>query len=81
MSGEPTGGNTPARIRVPRGDHPVVVEHLVRRTLQTVTAALTELDTVLSVHGDAAPVSAGHVYQYLAVVADETLCCIERWPS
>jgi hypothetical protein len=66
---------------VPPGDHPVLVEHLARRLVQIVAAALTDLDTVVSVHGDAAPISTAHVRRHLAVVAAETLGCLEEWPS
>ena len=71
----------PLACAVPPDDHPVVVEHLARRLVQIVAAALTDLDTVVSVHGDAAPTSAAHVRRHLAVVAAETLGCLEGWPS
>jgi len=71
----------PASVAVPVGDHPIVTEHVVRRVVQIVTAALTDLDTVLSVHGDAAPTSVSHVYRFVSAVAAETIDCLESWPS
>ncbi|MFN3006653.1 hypothetical protein [Mycolicibacterium wolinskyi] len=59
----------------------MVAEHVARRAVQIITAALADLHTVVSVHRDMAPASTGHVHQHLAAIAGDTLGWLERWPS
>jgi len=81
VNGESRDDALPLGIEVPPGDHPAVVEHFANRLLQIVADALTDLDTVLSVHSESAPTSASHLYRYLSIVAGETLGCLKAWPS
>lgn len=66
---------------VPGGDHPVVADHLARRVLELLTAALTDIEQVASVHADMAPASSEHVQRLAGTVAGQTLAWLEAWPT
>jgi hypothetical protein len=67
-------------VPVPSGDNDVVCDHLARRTLAIITAALREVDMVAAVHDDVAPASATHVRGLLGVLSGDTLDWLRAWP-
>jgi hypothetical protein len=67
-------------VPVPAGDNAIVCDHLARRTLALVTAALRDVDMVASVHADIAPASTMHVRGLLAAISGETLDWLRAWP-
>ena len=77
---EPHGAGSSC-VPVPPGDHPVVCDHLARRSLAIVTNALREVEMVASVHVDVAPASASHVRSLLRVISGDTLDWLRAWPQ
>jgi len=67
--------------QVPPGDNPDITEHLTESAVNNLVATLRDTVTMVTVHEDMAPITAGMVMELCRAVTGDVVRFVRQWPK